>query len=44
MLFLAANVTKKIAAKIMSGHFNQASHYEKMQDSLRKVNLLDWGA
>ena len=36
LLFLCANVLKKLLAKLFSSHFYKATHYEKMQDALRK--------
>lgn len=36
LLFLLANVMKKLLAKLFSSHFYKATHYEKMQDALRK--------
>ena len=36
LLFLCANVLKKLLAKLFSSHFYKATHYDKMQDALRK--------
>ena len=36
LLFLFANVLKKLLAKLFSSHFYKATHYDKMQDALRK--------
>ena len=36
LLFLCANVMKKLLAKLFSSHFYKATHYDKMQDALRK--------
>ena len=35
LLFLFANVLKKLLAKLFSSHFYKATHYDKMQDALR---------
>ena len=37
LLFLGGNVLKKALAKLFSSHFYKATHYDKMQDALRKV-------
>ena len=36
-LFMTANLLKVLFAKIMASKFNQASHYTKMQDALKRV-------
>lgn len=39
LLFLGGNVLKKALAKLFSSHFYKATHYDKMQDALRKVQV-----
>ncbi len=36
LLFLCANVLKKLLAKLFSSHFYKATHYDKMQEALHK--------
>ncbi|KAK9829569.1 hypothetical protein WJX72_006541 [[Myrmecia] bisecta] len=40
VLFASANVVKTLLAKLMSSHFYQETHFQKMQDALRKEFFL----